>query len=193
MAGTEQASSAEVFLLPCLQFVDTIRSFLPASSNVMVAITRITASSVSVESSVTFLDGDSSAASSFASALSANPNSVFPASTYGAVAVTGTVSTQSVVGETFGQPSCITCTCLSEFSLPRSEIRTRRMTPMHLLSDLISRCECSTSLAPVLTMANLSAAANAPAPAPSSASTSSIAMLALTGAVGAFCLAVVSL
>ena len=49
------------------------------------------------------------------------------------------------------------------------------------------------SLAPVPTVDNLSAAASAPAPSPSSASTSSIAMLALTGAVGAFCLAVVSL
>lgn len=135
-AGTKQASSGEVFLLPCLQFVNTIRSYLPATSNVLVAITRITASSVTVESSVTFLDGDTSAASSFANTLQSSPNSIFPASTYGAVQVTGTVSTQSVVGETCRQPSCIACTCLVEPSLPPSTMLTGHKTPMCLLSDL---------------------------------------------------------
>eukprot|EP00891_Asterochloris_glomerata_P002707 jgi/Astpho2/2707/Aster-00893 len=81
-------------------FINAIRNSLPPTSNVKVAITRITAGSVNVESSVTFLDGDTTAASNFATTLS-NPSAasaIFSSSGLGAATLSGTVSTQSVVG-----------------------------------------------------------------------------------------------
>ena len=81
-----------------LQFVNAIRAALPSTANVLVAITKITAGSVNVQSSVTFLDGDTSAATAFATAL-ATPSTIFQ-STLGAATLSGTVSTQSVIGET---------------------------------------------------------------------------------------------
>ena len=105
-----------------LQFVNAIRAALPASANVLVAITKITAGSVNVESSVTFLDGDTAAATAFATAL-ATPSTIFQSS-LGAATLSGSVTTQSVVGESCRQPSCVSRTCLVELPLPLSAMPT---------------------------------------------------------------------
>ena len=87
-----------------LQFVTAIRDALPATANVGVAITRISAGSVNVQSAVTFLDGDTAAATAFATAL-ATPSTIFSNAGLGTATLSGSVTTQSVVGEACRQYS----------------------------------------------------------------------------------------
>ena len=98
----------------CLQFIQSIKDAYP-DNNVSVTINSVVSGSVVVNETTTFLDGDTSAASSQAQRLATAPATIFPDATYGPV-TTSTVNSSEATnpaGESDASEGFKACQCHS--------------------------------------------------------------------------------
>ena len=96
-----------------MQFIKTIKASL-SSYNVDVAIDSVSAGSIVVTSTTTFLDGSQAGANAFAATIGSSTAaaSLFPAATYGTVTSTAKVQQVANASKFALEPACdVRCVC----------------------------------------------------------------------------------